>query len=58
MNEILKKIKFLQEIKEHMSKIENEIGLVYDLIIKEAKEGEEEIRAFERTINSKESKND
>ena len=56
MNEILKKLKFLEEIKEHMSKIETEIGLVYDLIIKEAKEGKEEIMAFEKIVNGKEAR--
>ena len=51
MNEILKKIKFLEEIKGRMSNIEREIGLVYDLIIKEAKEGEKEIKAFAKEMD-------
>ena len=56
MNEILKKLKFLEEIKEHMSKIENEIGLLYDLIIEEVKEGEKEVIAFAEKMNGKEEK--
>ena len=58
MNEILKKIRFLEEIRGHMSKIESEIGHVYDLIIEEAKEGEKEIRSFNKTMNGKGSKNE
>ena len=56
MNEILKKIKFLEELKGHMSKIENEIGLLYDLIIEEVKEGEKEVIAFAEKMNGKEEK--
>jgi len=52
MNEILNKIKFLKEIKGRMSNIEREIGLVYDLIIKEAQEGQEEIELFEKTMSN------
>jgi hypothetical protein len=51
MNEILEKLKFLEEIKGRMSNIEREIGLVYDLIIKEAKEGEKEIKAFAKEMD-------
>ena len=56
MNEIIKKIKFLEKIKEHMLKIQNEIVLVYDLIIKEANEGKKEIEIFEKIMNNRESK--